>query len=83
MLTAENRILKEQIRALGDKMAVVQKALEKLSDRGNELRLSGRPHADRRRHAGSAPSAARSPPAVNAFLSGEAREVLAGPAVAP
>ena len=33
MLSAENRILKEQIRQLGDKMAGVQKALERLAAR--------------------------------------------------
>jgi len=79
MLTAENRILKDQIRLLGDKVAVVQKALEKLSDRGNELRTAvdlTRIDDDTR----AAAIGGAVPPAVNAFLSGEAREVLSGSA---
>ena len=77
MLTAENRILKDQVRLLGDKIAVVQKALEKLSDRGNELRTAvdlNRIDDDTR----AAAIGGAVPPAVNAFLSGEARDVLAG-----
>ena len=77
MLTAENRILKDQVRQLGDKISVVQKALEKLSDRGNELRTAvdlNRIDDDTR----AAAIGGAVPPAVNAFLSGEAREVLSG-----
>jgi len=77
MLSSENKILKEEIRILGDKMAVVQGALEKLSDRGNELRVAVdlRRIDDDTRLAATGGSA---PPAVNAFLSGEARKVLSG-----
>lgn len=79
MLTAENRILKEQIRQLGDKIAVVQKSLEKLSDRGNELRTAvDLTKIDDDTRAAAIGGAV--PPAVNAFLSGEAREVLSGSA---
>ena len=77
MLSAENRMLKEQIRQLGDKMAGVQKALERLSDRDNEVRTAvdlARIDDDTR----SAAVGGSVPPAVNAFLSGEAREVLTG-----
>jgi murein DD-endopeptidase MepM/ murein hydrolase activator NlpD len=77
MLTAENRILKEQIRQLGDKIAGVQKSLEKLSDRGNELRTAvDLTKIDDDTRAAAIGGAV--PPAVNAFLSGEAREVLSG-----
>jgi murein DD-endopeptidase MepM/ murein hydrolase activator NlpD len=79
MLTAENRILKDQIRQLGDKVAVVQKALERLSDRGNELRTAvdlNKIDDDTR----AAAIGGAVPPAVNAFLSGEAREILSGSA---
>jgi murein DD-endopeptidase MepM/ murein hydrolase activator NlpD len=77
MLTAENRILKDQIRQLADKIAVAQKTLEKLSDRGNELRTAvdlNRIDDDTR----AAAIGGAVPPAMNAFLSGEAREVLSG-----
>jgi murein DD-endopeptidase MepM/ murein hydrolase activator NlpD len=76
MLSSENKILKEQIKTLGEKMAAVQGALEKLSDRGNELRVAvdlKRIDDDTR---GAATGGSVSP-VVNAFLSGEAREVLA------
>jgi len=39
MVFTENRILKEQIQELSQKMRGVQHALEKVSERGNELRL--------------------------------------------
>lgn len=39
MLTAENKLLKDQFRDLSKKMSLVQKSLETLSERGNELRL--------------------------------------------
>ena len=79
MLTAENRILKDQIRLLGDKVAVVQKALEKLSDRGNELRTAvDLTKIDDDTRAAAIGGAVA--PAVNAFLSGEAREILSGSA---
>jgi murein DD-endopeptidase MepM/ murein hydrolase activator NlpD len=75
MLTAENRVLREQIRVIGDKMSVVQKALDHLSDRGNELRVA----VDLRRiddDTRNASIGGSEPPAVGAFLSGEAREIL-------
>jgi len=82
MLTAENRILKDQIRQLGDKIAGVQKSLEKLSDRGNELRTAvDLTKIDDDTRAAAIGGAV--PPAVNAFLSGEAREVLSGVLLAP
>jgi murein DD-endopeptidase MepM/ murein hydrolase activator NlpD len=76
-LTAENQILKDQIRELSGKMASVQAALDRLSDEGNELRLVADLHRidDDTRFAsvgGGIPSAA------NAFLNGEAAEILSG-----
>lgn len=79
MLSAENRILKEQVRGLGEKMTEVQKALDKLSDRGNELRLAvdlARIDDDTR----SASIGGSAPSMMNPFLSGEAREVMGGSA---
>jgi murein DD-endopeptidase MepM/ murein hydrolase activator NlpD len=79
MLSAENRILKEQVRGLGEKMTDVQKALDKLSDRGNELRLAvdlARIDDDTR----SASIGGSAPSMMNPFLSGEAREVMGGSA---
>ena len=75
MLTSENRVLREQIRVIGDKMKVMQSALDHLSMRGNELRVAvdlSRIDEDTR----LAPTGGAEPPAVSAFLSGEAREVL-------
>ncbi|HXX64657.1 MAG TPA: peptidoglycan DD-metalloendopeptidase family protein [Bacteroidota bacterium] len=79
MLSAENQLLKEQIRQLGDKMSVVQHALERLSDRSNELRQAvdlTKIDDDTR----SASIGGAVPPALNAFLSGEARDILNGSA---
>lgn len=39
MLDAENRILKNQLKELSTRFEVVQHGIEKLADRGNELRL--------------------------------------------
>jgi len=39
LVTTENRILKDQIHELSKKMSFVQRALDKIADRGNELRL--------------------------------------------
>ena len=39
MLDTENRILKEQLKELSAKFETVQRGIEKLADRGNELRL--------------------------------------------
>jgi Peptidase family M23 len=79
MLAAENRILREQIHVLGDQMTNVQRALDHLSDRGNELRLAvdlNKIDSDTR----AAGTGGSVPPSVSGFLSGEAREVLAGSA---
>ncbi len=79
MLTAENKILKEELRSFADKMGVVQKALDRLADRGNELRTA----VDLRRIDDDTRAAATGgavPPAAGSFLSGEAREVLDGSA---
>ncbi len=79
MLTAENKILKEELRSFADKMGVVQKALDRLADRGNELRTA----VDLRRIDDDTRAAATGgavPPAAGSFLSGEARQVLDGSA---
>jgi len=79
MLSAENRILKEQVRVLGNKMTDVQKALDNLSDRGNELRLTvdlARIDDDTR----TASTGGSAPSMMSPFLSGDAREVLGGSA---
>jgi murein DD-endopeptidase MepM/ murein hydrolase activator NlpD len=39
MLDTENRILKGQLKELSDKFAAVQRGIESLADKGNELRL--------------------------------------------
>jgi murein DD-endopeptidase MepM/ murein hydrolase activator NlpD len=39
ILDAENRILKNQLKELSDRFDAVQQGIEKLADRGNELRL--------------------------------------------
>jgi murein DD-endopeptidase MepM/ murein hydrolase activator NlpD len=74
-LTTENRVLKDQMRELSEKMASVQYSLDALSDRGNELRLA----ADLTRIDDDTRAAAiggAKPPMTNAFLSGEADEIL-------
>ena len=75
LLSAENQLLKEQIHGMGKKMASVQGALEGLAARGNELRLMvdlSKIDDDTRAAAiGGAP-----PPSANAFLTGEAAEIL-------
>lgn len=74
-LDAENRILKEQIRELSGRMAVVQTALDRLSDEGNELRLAADLHRiddDTR----SAAIGGAVPTVANAFLNGEAAGIL-------
>lgn len=79
MLTAENKVLKEQLRSFAEKMGVVQKSLDKLADRGNELRTA----VDLKRIDDDTRAAATGgaiPPAAGSFLSGEAREVLDGSA---
>jgi murein DD-endopeptidase MepM/ murein hydrolase activator NlpD len=74
LLSTENRILKEQIRELGQKMAVAQRSLEGLSERGNELRLMvdlSKIDDDTRLAA-----IGGGPPTTNAFLEGEAGSIL-------
>jgi len=75
MLSTENRMLKEHIRDLGTKLALVQQTLENLSERGNELRLM----ADLRRIDDDTRSAAVGGAALavtTPFLTGEASMIL-------
>jgi len=75
MLSLENRILKEQIRELSGRMAVVQKSLDRLYQRGNELRLIANLSSideDTR----SAAIGGTSLAITDAFLTGEAGKVL-------
>jgi murein DD-endopeptidase MepM/ murein hydrolase activator NlpD len=76
-LTTENRVLKDQIRELSQKMTVVERSLEKLADRGNELRVA----ADLREldeDTRSASVGGTVPQTANAFLTGEATQILTG-----
>jgi murein DD-endopeptidase MepM/ murein hydrolase activator NlpD len=75
LLSAENQVLKEQIRNMGQKMAAVQGALEGLAARGNELRLMvdlSKIDDDTR----SAAIGGSTAPVANAFLTGEAASIL-------
>lgn len=76
LLNTENRILKDQIRELSQKMSTAERVLENLADRGNELRLVAdlKKIDDDTRTA--AIGGAAMPVAANAFLTGEASEVL-------
>ena len=76
VLASENEVLKEQVQSLAQKMSSVQGTLDKLSDRGNELRLMvdlSKLDDDTKQAAvgGSAT------PQANAFLTGDAAQVLA------
>ena len=75
MLAMENRLLKEQISDLHDTMGLVEKSLEKLSVRGNELRLkanlSSIDNDTREASVGGATVAA-----ANAFITGDAGRIL-------
>ncbi len=74
-LTTENQVLKQQLRDVSQRMEIVQSAIDKLADRGNELRLLVDLHRideDTR----EAAAGGSQPLAVNAFLSGEAGEIL-------
>jgi murein DD-endopeptidase MepM/ murein hydrolase activator NlpD len=75
MLAMENRLLKEQIRDLHDKMGLVEKSLEKLSVRGNELRLKANLSSidsdTREASVGGATMVA-----ANAFITGDAGAIL-------
>jgi len=75
LLSAENQVLKEQVRSMGQKMAMVQGTLEGLAARGNELRLMvdlSRIDDDTR----VAAAGGATGPTTNAFLTGEAAEIL-------
>jgi murein DD-endopeptidase MepM/ murein hydrolase activator NlpD len=75
LLSAENQVLKEQVRNMGQKMAVVQQTLEGLAARGNELRLMvdlSKIDDDTR----SAAIGGATAPMANAFLTGDAAEIL-------
>src|SRR5512140_530281 len=74
-LTTENRALKQQLHEVSQRMEAIQGAIDKLADRGNELRLLVDLHRideDTR----EAAVGGSQPLAVNAFLSGEASEIL-------
>lgn len=76
IMVAENRVLKDQVREMGRKMLVVQRTLEGLAERGNELRLS----VDLRRiddDTRSASIGGTREPSTSAFLTGEAGALLA------
>jgi len=76
MLVSENRVLKDQIREMGRKMQVVQRTLEGLAERGNELRVSvdlQRIDDDTR----SASIGGTREPSTSAFITGEAGALLA------
>ncbi len=74
-LTTENRFLKDQIRGLSQQMAGIEKNLDRLATKGNELRIASDLNSldeDTRVAAvGGMPE-----PAVSAFLTGEASSVL-------
>ncbi len=75
MLVTENKVLKDQVREIGRKMQLVQKTLEGLAERGNELRLS----VDLRRiddDTRSASIGGTREPSTSAFLTGEAGTLL-------
>jgi murein DD-endopeptidase MepM/ murein hydrolase activator NlpD len=74
-LTTENRLLKEQVRELSQKMTLVERSLEKLADRGNELRVAADLRAlDEDTRSASVGGTVQQP--ANAFLTGEAAQVL-------
>lgn len=74
-LSTENKVMREQLRDLSTRMETVQRAIDKLADRGNELRLL----VDLHRIDDDTKAAAIGgtlPAATNAFLSGEASAIL-------
>ncbi len=76
MLVTENQLLKDQVKEMGKKMQAVQRTLEGLAERGNELRLS----VDLRRiddDTRSASTGGTREPSTSAFLTGEAGTLLA------
>lgn len=75
IVTAENRVLKDQLRALSGRMAELERSISDVSERGNELRMM----ADLRRldeTALAAPAGGTVRKPQLAFLSGEADEIL-------
>lgn len=75
IVTAENRMLKDQLRDLSSKMSSVQLTLDKMAERGNELRLM----VDLRRideETRKAPAGGTVTNTEFAFLSGEAESIL-------
>ncbi|MGA9118877.1 MAG: peptidoglycan DD-metalloendopeptidase family protein [Bacteroidota bacterium] len=75
VMATENRILKEQVQSLTSKISGVEKAIDNLSDRGNELRLMVdlTKLDDDTRQAAIGGSVA---PQANAFLTGEAAQII-------
>ena len=75
IVTAENRMLKDQLRGLSSKMSSVQLNLDKIAERGNELRLMvdlrGIDEETRKAPAGGTVTNTEF-----AFLSGEAESIL-------
>ena len=75
VMATENRLLKEQVENLTSKISGVQNAIDKLSDRGNELRLMVdlTKLDDDTKQAATGGSVA---PQANAFLTGEAAQII-------
>jgi len=75
VMATENRLLKEQVQSLTSRISVVQKTIDKLSDRGNELRLMVDLSKldDDTKQAATGGSVA---PQANAFLTGEAAQII-------
>lgn len=75
MLDTENRILKNQLKELSTRFEVVQHGIEKLADRGNELRLLvDMPKIDKETQ--EAAIGGSQPASDFEFVSGEAGEIL-------
>jgi murein DD-endopeptidase MepM/ murein hydrolase activator NlpD len=75
VMATENRLLKEQVQTLTTKITGVQKAIDNLADRGNELRLMVdlTKLDDDTRQAAIGGSVT---PQANAFLTGEAAQII-------
>jgi len=74
-LSTENQVLRQQIRELSQRMETIQQSIDRLADRGNELRLLVDLHRIDDDTKAAAIGGAH-PPTTNAFLSGEASEIL-------
>ena len=74
-LSTENLVLKQQIRDLSQQMQTIQRAIDRLADRGNDLRLLVDLHRIDDDTKAAAVGGTR-PATTNAFLSGEASEIL-------